>query len=102
LETPDPKDHGPNPENDFAGFYEYHHALVYGAAYQVTHRVEDAQDITQSVFTSLLTGKDQRPANITGYLIALRSNSDFSFYETASANALQDASRTSKRSRADR
>ena len=54
----------------FKRFFSAHQKLVYCAAYSITQNAEDADDVVQTVFLTLLKHWDptQLAGNIKGYL----------------------------------
>ena len=79
---------------EFEDLVEAHYVLVYRTAYGVTGRVEDAEDVVQTVFLRLL--KRDRPRdflkNPKGYLYRAAVNQSLTIVQKRQRRALTEAS----------
>ena len=79
---------------EFEELFQAHYELVFRTAYGVTGRVEDAEDVVQTVFLRLL--KRERPRdflkNPRGYLYRAAVNLSLTIVQTRKRRALTEAS----------
>jgi len=79
---------------DFDAFFEEHYVLVYRTAYGVTGRVEDAEDVVQTVFLRLLQREKPRELlkNPRGYLYRAAVNLSLTIVQNRRRRALTETS----------
>ena len=79
---------------DFDAFFEEHYVLVYRTAYGVTGRVEDAEDVVQTVFLLLLQREKPRELlkNPKGYLYRAAVNLSLTIVQNRRRRALSETS----------
>ena len=80
--------------HEFEDLFEANYVLVYRTAYGVTGRVEDAEDVVQTVFLRLLQ-RDKPPdflKNPKGYLYRAAVNQALTIVQTRQRRALSEAS----------
>jgi RNA polymerase sigma-70 factor (ECF subfamily) len=79
---------------EFERLFEEHYPLVYRTAYGVTGRVEDAEDVVQTIFLRLLQRESLRDfaGNPKGYLYRAAVNQSLTIVQTRRRRALSEAS----------
>lgn len=79
---------------EFEGLFQEHYVLVYRTAYGVTGRVEDAEDVVQTVFLRLLQRDRPRDflKNPKGYLYRAAVNQSLTIVQTRRRRALAETS----------
>jgi RNA polymerase sigma-70 factor (ECF subfamily) len=79
---------------EFEDLFDAHYVLVYRTAYGVTGRVEDAEDVVQTVFLRLLQRDTPRDflKNPKGYLYRAAVNQSLTIVQTRQRRALTEAS----------
>jgi RNA polymerase sigma-70 factor (ECF subfamily) len=79
---------------EFEDLFEAHYVLVYRTAYGVTGRVEDAEDVVQTVFLRLLQRDKPHDflKNPRGYLYRAAVNQSLTIVQTRQRRALTEAS----------
>src|SRR5262245_51348667 len=79
---------------EFEDLFDAHHVLVYRTAYGVTGRVEDAEDVVQTVFLRLLQRDKPREflKNPKGYLYRAAVNLSLTIVQRRRHRALSEAS----------
>src|SRR5215470_15249731 len=79
---------------EFEDLFEEHYVLVYRTAYGVTGRVEDAEDVVQTVFLRLLQREKPRELlkNPKGYLYRAAINLSLTIVQNRRRRALTEAS----------
>src|SRR6476660_6251854 len=83
----------PFPE-EFEDLFQEHYVLVYRTAYGVTGRVEDAEDVVQTVFLRLLQSEKPRELlkNPKGYFYRAAVNQSLTIVQTRRRRASTEAS----------
>lgn len=79
---------------EFEDLFEANYILVYRTAYGVTGRVEDAEDVVQTVFLRLLQ-RDRAPEalkNVKGYLYRAAVNQSLTIVQRRQRRAVTEAS----------
>jgi len=79
---------------EFEDIFEEHYPLVYRTAYGVTGRVEDAEDVVQTIFLRLLQRETTREfvKNPRGYLYRAAVNLSLTVVQTRRRRALSEES----------
>jgi RNA polymerase sigma-70 factor (ECF subfamily) len=79
---------------EFEAIFEEHYVLVYRTAYGITGRVEDAEDVVQTIFLRLL--QRERPSDLVknpkGYLYRAAVNLSLTIVQTRRRRALTEDS----------
>src|SRR5262245_10870155 len=79
---------------EFEDLFQEHYVLVYRTAYGVTGRVEDAEDVVQTIFLRLLKREKPRELfqNPRGYLYRAAVNLSLTILRTRRRRALTETS----------
>jgi RNA polymerase sigma-70 factor, ECF subfamily len=79
---------------EFERLFEEHYTLIYRTAYGVTGRVEDAEDVVQTIFLRLLQRESPQgfAANARGYLYRAAVNQSLTIVQTRRRRALSEES----------
>src|SRR5262245_54691167 len=79
---------------EFEDLFQEHYVLVYRTAYGVTGRVEDAEDVVQTVFLRLLRGEKTRELlkNPRGYLYRAAVNQSLTVLKSRRQRLFREAS----------
>ena len=79
---------------EFEAVFEEHYGLIYRTAYGVTGRVEDAEDVVQTIFLRLLRRESSREfaRNPRAYLYRAAVNLSLTIVQTRRRRAISEAS----------